>query len=79
MRVCAERIWLLVCSGQRLLEEIETESVTQQERDSDARLQLQKSSKILTNVKSGIEHLAMKLAHLKSVSLNPRLTLMELR
>ena len=55
-------------SGQRLLEEFESHLNEEETRKQDAQKRLEKSSRILTDVKSGVEHLAEKLKHLKAVS-----------
>ena len=62
MRKCC-----LSCSGQRILEDFE-EHVAKEESERDrVRDMLEKSSKVLTDVKIGVEHLAHKLHHLKAV------------
>lgn len=55
-------------SGQRLLEEFETHLKEEEQRQDTACNRLEKSSKILTNIKSGVEHLSEKLKHLKAAS-----------
>lgn len=55
-------------SGQRLLEEFEAHLAEEDMRRDNAQNKLDKSSKILNDVKSGIEHLSEKLKHLKASS-----------
>lgn len=55
-------------SGQQVLEEFETHLAEEEERREDALDKLDRSSKILTDVKSGVEHLSEKLKHLKTSS-----------
>jgi len=55
-------------SGQRLLEEFETHLAEEEGRREAAQDRLDKSSRILTSAKSGVEHLAEKLKHLKAPS-----------
>ena len=59
---------LLFFSGQRMLEDFQTHLKKEEERRGDSQDKLDRSSKILVNVKSGVEHLADKLQHLKAVS-----------
>ena len=59
----------LSCSGQRMLEEFENHLKDEEKRRDEAQMKLEKSSRILLEVKSGVEHLAEKLKHLKAVSL----------
>ena len=54
-------------SGQRLLEEYESHLAKEEDRRDEAQARLEKSSRILIGVKSGVNHLAEKLAHLKTV------------
>ncbi|XP_071802586.1 outer dynein arm-docking complex subunit 3-like [Asterias amurensis] len=53
-------------SGQRMLEDFQTHLKKEEERRGDSQDKLDRSSKILVNVKSGVEHLADKLQHLKA-------------
>jgi hypothetical protein len=53
-------------SGQRLLEEYEEHVAEEEQRKNDAQAKLEKASKILVDVKSGVEHLTEKLKVLKS-------------
>jgi len=55
-------------SGQRMLEEFETHLKEEDVRRDDSQKKLEKSSRILLDVKSGVEHLAEKLKHLKAAS-----------
>ncbi len=57
-------------SGQRLLEEFQTHLAEEERRRDDTREKLDRSSKILTDVKAGVEHLSEKLKHLKAVRRN---------
>ena len=54
-------------SGQRLLEEFETHLKDEEGRCDKAQNKLDKSSKILVDAKSGVDHLSEKLKHLKVV------------
>ena len=54
-------------SGQRLLEEFETHLKDEEGRCDKAHNKLDKSSKILVDAKSGVDHLSEKLKHLKVV------------
>ena len=58
-----------VHSGQRVLEDFEGHLSAEEQRRATAQVRLDKSSKILTDVKSGVEHLAEKLKNLKAVSI----------
>jgi len=53
-------------SGQQLLEEYETHVVDEENRKDDAQSKLERASKLLIDVKSGVEHLTEKLKVLKS-------------
>ncbi|XP_033104180.1 coiled-coil domain-containing protein 151-like [Anneissia japonica] len=53
-------------SGQRMLEEFEGYLKKEEERRDGSKTKLDKCSKILVSVKSGVEHLADKLQHLKA-------------
>ena len=50
-----------------MLEEFQTHLKTEEDRRDEAKDKLDKASKILVNVKAGVEHLADKLQHLKAV------------
>ena len=54
-------------SGQRLLEEFETHLKDEEGRCDKAQTKVEKSSKILVDAKSGVDHLTEKLKHLKVV------------
>lgn len=51
-----------------MLEEFESHLAAEETRRKESQIRLDKSSKILTDVKSGVEHLAEKLKNLKAVS-----------
>lgn len=53
-------------SGQMILEEHETHLAKEEKRRDDADEQLQRASRVLVQVKAGVEHLADKLHHLKA-------------
>ncbi|XP_022084175.1 coiled-coil domain-containing protein 151-like [Acanthaster planci] len=53
-------------SGQRMLEQFQAHLKNEEDRRTTSQDKLDKSSKILVNVKSGVEHLADKLQHLKA-------------
>ncbi|CAL1533535.1 unnamed protein product [Lymnaea stagnalis] len=53
-------------SGQTMLEEFEAHLAKEEDRRDKADEQLQRSSRILVQVKAGVEHLADKLHHLKA-------------
>ncbi|XP_074655355.1 outer dynein arm-docking complex subunit 3-like isoform X2 [Tubulanus polymorphus] len=53
-------------SGQRMLEEMEDHLSEEDRRKDQAAYRLDKSSQLLVKVKSGVEHLADKLQHLKA-------------
>jgi len=55
------------CSGQRLLEEYETHVDDEQNRMETAQNHLEKTSKTLLDIKSGVEHLTEKLKVVKLV------------
>jgi len=55
------------CSSQRLLEEHEAHMAAEQNRKDESQSQLEKTSKTLIDIKSGVEHLTEKLKVLKSV------------
>lgn len=55
-------------SGQRHLEEFETHLSSEEQRRDEAQNRLKKSSDILVDVKSGVEHLSEKLKPLKAPS-----------
>lgn len=56
------------CSGQRLLEEFETHLTEEQLRQDASQDRLDKNSRNLTNIKTGMDHLAKKLKQVKAVS-----------
>lgn len=58
------------CSGQRILEDFEKHVADAEAERDKVREYLEKASKILTDVKIGVEHLAHKLQHLKAVRTN---------
>lgn len=58
----------LTCSGQRMLEDFEGHSNKEAKRRDDLLDKFNRQSHILFDVKSGVEHLADKLSHLKAVS-----------
>ncbi|XP_071947266.1 outer dynein arm-docking complex subunit 3-like isoform X2 [Antedon mediterranea] len=53
-------------SGQRMLEEFQSHLKSEEDRRDISKTKLDKCSKILVSVKSGVEHLADKLQHLKA-------------
>lgn len=57
-------------SGQRMLEEFQAHLKTEATRREEGKGKTDKTSKILVNVKAGVEHLADKLQHIKAVSIN---------
>lgn len=56
-------------SGQTMLEEFQNHLAKEEKRRDDADEKLQRASRILVQVKAGVEHLADKLHHLKAVSM----------
>jgi len=54
-------------SGQRMLEEFEQHLKEQEQRRDDAADKLERASHVLVSVKAGVEHLADKLQHLKTM------------
>ncbi|XP_039269652.1 outer dynein arm-docking complex subunit 3-like [Styela clava] len=54
-------------NGQRMLEEFEQHLMEEQQRRDDAAEKLERASGILVSVKAGVEHLADKLQHLKTM------------
>lgn len=57
-------------SGQRLLEEYEERVQGEETRKDEAQEHLERASKILIDVKTGVEHLTEKLKIFKAVSMN---------
>jgi len=55
-------------SGQRMLEECEVHVAAEEKRMDNSKERLEKSSRVLTDAKSGIEHLAKKLYAIKTQS-----------
>ncbi|KAK3092525.1 hypothetical protein FSP39_004008 [Pinctada imbricata] len=53
-------------SGQRMLEEFQSHLQKEEDRRDEAEQKLQRNSTIMVSVKSGVEHLADKLHHLKA-------------
>ncbi|PIK45233.1 putative coiled-coil domain-containing protein, partial [Apostichopus japonicus] len=53
-------------SGQRMLEEFQAHLKTEATRREEGKGKTDKTSKILVNVKAGVEHLADKLQHIKA-------------
>merc|ERR1712136_519854 len=54
-------------SGQRMLEEFEQHLKEQEQRRDEAADKLERASHVLVSVKAGVEHLADKLQHLKTM------------
>jgi len=63
---CVRACWCT--SGERLLEEYESHVEAEENRKEESQSQLEKTSKTLLDVKSGIEHLTEKLKVLKTVN-----------
>ena len=58
---------LFIYSGQRMLEECEIHVAEEEKRMENSKERLERSSRVLTDAKSGIDHLAKKLFAIKTV------------
>ncbi len=60
---------IIYFSGQRILDEAQEKLIESEKRRDDDSTKMEKTMKKMIEVKSGIEHLADKLHHLKGVCL----------
>lgn len=59
---------LLLYSGQRMLEEFESHLDEAKNRCKESKEKADRASKLLSQVKNGVDHLSEKLQHIKAVS-----------